>query len=225
MLTSKNIIIVTLIVFCIVSMRECMDWRQVAGQATVVLDSVNQRMSYVVDEAGKTITYQNQVIVSRQKDIDRLTEENAALRKVQGQVKWKTKTNVERDTIEVGVPVYIWENDTCLQLPYTFQQYKKWYGYKFTINSQVTIQDSLYFLSEPTLTIGYKKKKWYEVFKEREKIVTLQDSNPFIQVTDLSNIFIEKPKKRVSLGLQAGYGLTKGGLGPYVGVGLNYNLF
>ena len=40
----------------------------------------------------------------------------------------------------------------------------------------------------------------------------------------MENIIVKEKKKPISVGVQTGYGITKNGLSPYVGFGLQYNI-
>ncbi len=62
-------------------------------------------------------------------------------------------------------------------------------------------------------------------YKERGKLVLdVSDKNPY-SVTKVQRSYINLPKqKRFGLGVNAGYGISKSGLSPYIGLGVNYNI-
>ena len=62
-------------------------------------------------------------------------------------------------------------------------------------------------------------------YKERGKLVLdVSDKNPY-SVTKVQRSYINLPKqKRFGLGVNAGYGIIKSGLSPYIGLGVNYNI-
>lgn len=62
-------------------------------------------------------------------------------------------------------------------------------------------------------------------YKERGKLVLdVSDKNPY-SVTKVQRNYINLPKqKKFGLGVNAGYGISKSGLSPYIGLGINYNL-
>lgn len=62
-------------------------------------------------------------------------------------------------------------------------------------------------------------------YKERGKLVLdVSDKNPY-SVTKVQRNYINLPKqKKFGLGVNAGYGISKSGLSPYIGLGVNYNL-
>jgi hypothetical protein len=51
-----------------------------------------------------------------------------------------------------------------------------------------------------------------------------KDDNPYIEVETMENIIVKEKKKPVNVGIQTGYGITKNGLSPYVGFGLQFNI-
>lgn len=62
-------------------------------------------------------------------------------------------------------------------------------------------------------------------YKERGKLVLdVSDKNPY-SVTKVQRNYINLPKqKKFGLGVNAGYGISKSGLSPYIGLGVNYNI-
>lgn len=62
-------------------------------------------------------------------------------------------------------------------------------------------------------------------YKERGKLVLdVSDKNPY-SVTKVQRSYINLPKqKRFGLGVNTGYGISKSGLSPYIGLGVNYNI-
>lgn len=55
-------------------------------------------------------------------------------------------------------------------------------------------------------------------------VLDVSDKNPY-SVTKSQRSYINLPKqKRWGLGINAGYGVSKSGLSPYIGLGINYNL-
>ncbi len=62
-------------------------------------------------------------------------------------------------------------------------------------------------------------------YKEKGKLVLdVSDKNPY-SVTKAQKSYINLPKqKKFGLGINTGYGISKNGLSPYIGLGINYNL-
>lgn len=62
-------------------------------------------------------------------------------------------------------------------------------------------------------------------YKEKGKLVLdVSDKNPY-SITKSQRSYINLPKqKKFGLGVNAGYGISKSGLSPYIGLGVNYNI-
>ena len=62
-------------------------------------------------------------------------------------------------------------------------------------------------------------------YKEKGKLVLdVSDKNPY-SITKSQRSYINLPKqKKFGLGVNVGYGISKSGLSPYIGLGVNYNL-
>ena len=62
-------------------------------------------------------------------------------------------------------------------------------------------------------------------YKEKNKLILdVSDKNPY-SITKSQRSYINLPKqKKFGLGVNVGYGISKSGLSPYIGLGVNYNL-
>lgn len=72
------------------------------------------------------------------------------------------------------------------------------------------------------LTVGIKKENGYR------QIFVIPKNNKFtvtsLEGAILNEDFYQEKKPKLSFGIQLGYGITTGGISPYLGLGLNYNL-
>ena len=61
--------------------------------------------------------------------------------------------------------------------------------------------------------------------KEKNKLILdISNENPY-SVTEAQRTVVNLPKqKKFGLGVNAGYGISKNGLSPYIGLGVNYNI-
>jgi len=56
--------------------------------------------------------------------------------------------------------------------------------------------------------------------------VVVTTPNKVVKITELRSVKLDLPKvKRIGIGVQAGYGIGKNGLTPYIGAGISYNIF
>ena len=117
----------------------------------------------------------------------------------------KIKTVKSIDTVEVPEPIpYLVENTDTM---YVTQMYID-NGEPLEvplIKQTVTYSDSTY----KAVVSGYNPKLEY-----------IETYNTTHYITE----FVQKKKKKWGLGIQAGYGIGRNGLQPYVGVGVSYNL-
>ena len=134
-------------------------------------------------------------------------------------------------TIVKPVPVYLdkiitlTDSTKCLPLPIKFKRGDKWWSETGTITNKGYLEsDSLTFISDISIGVGYKKRTFKTLLKKSELVVTYSDKNPYTKVKSLQNIVIQDKPKRFGIGLQVGYGLTVNGLSPTISIGINYNL-
>ena len=191
---------------------------------------LSQENNFLVKEIGskgEKIAIQEQIIIDKNSELAKASDSIKELKNLKSQVRIVTRTEYKTDTVEIPSDNLTEINDsTYLKLPYTLSNKNRWYNYQFrlTENGKV-IRDSLNFYSEFIVSFGYEKKFNLNPFDKNKPIVYFRDLNPYTEVTEMQNIVIEdfKPRK-VSIGLQAGYGITSNGLGPYLGVGVNNQL-
>lgn len=74
----------------------------------------------------------------------------------------------------------------------------------------------------------YSHRKW--LLGEKQNYINVFCDDPRVTINGLKSFNLnEKPPNRFGIGLSAGYGLAKDGASikavPYVGIGINYNLF
>lgn len=129
------------------------------------------------------------------------------------------------------VPVYLdkiitlTDSTKCLPLPIKFKRGDKWWNETGTITEKGYLEsDSLNFISEPIIAVGYKKRTFKTLLKKPELVIVYRDKNPYSHIKELDNIFIKDKPRRFGIGLQVGYGLSIYGLSPTISIGINYNL-
>lgn len=170
---------------------------------------------------------QEQIIIGKNSDLAELSDSIKDLKNLKSQVRIVTRTQYISDTVEIPSSNLTEISDsTYLKLPYMLSDKNRWYNYQFRFTeSGKVIRDSLTFYSEFLVSFGYEKKFNLNPFNKNKPIVYFRDLNPHTEVTEMQNIVIEdfKPRK-VSIELQAGYGITSDGFSPYLGIGIGYQL-
>lgn len=185
-------------------------------------DITNAEFTVERDKHGMEIAKMRQIELRDKDNIKRLMQEVEGL-KVKSQVRVVTNTVIKKDTVFYPDSIYVEiEGSRYLQLPFVFSEHGRWFGYKFTVDSNFVARDTLYFVSEPVISYGWKKNKWHQFFKPKEGYVAYQDNNPDAHVVDFKNYVIHEPKRRLRLGVSAGYFLTPKGLQPGIGIGVGY---
>lgn len=225
----KNIAIAILIFIVIFFMKQCADIKNISDQHRNNLLLVDNEFTEYKDKEGKKSYRQEQTIVSQRKDIDRLTTEVEGLKKINAQIKATIITKVDTIKVPIDNPIFITQPETgdkYLKLPAGFKKIdNEWYGFTGSISKEGTVDmDSLWVINKPTITFGIEKFNIKTPFRKRDPMVVFQDENPYSSVRELSNIKLDKPLPKISIGLQGGYGVTTKGLGGYIGIGVNYNL-
>lgn len=227
----KNILIIGLILVIIFFMKECHDTKTISNQYKVNLTLQEHKFSTIIDKQGNKLSIQQQEIVSKQSDINRLIDKVDELSKITTQIKIETRTKIDSIMVLIDNPVYITRsNGKYLMLPANFRKLDNpWYGFTGTILDNGTERiDSLWINNKPTITFGMESFKLKEFIKHPSKRrvpeVVFEDKNPYTTTQKLSNVKLDKPLPKISIGIQGGYGITSKGLGGYLGLGINYSL-
>ena len=225
----RNIAIAILVCIIIFLVKQCADTKKISDQHRNNLLLSDNAFTEYKDKEGKKSYRQEQIIVSKQKDIDKLVTEVEGLKKITTQVKIVFKTKVDTIKVPIDNPIFLTQPETgdkYLKLPASFKKIDdKWYGFTGRITKDgIEMIDSLWFVNEPIITFGREKFNIKTPFTKRDPIVVFQDENPYSSIKKISNIRLDKPLPKISIGLQGGYGVTTKGLGGYIGIGVNYNL-
>ena len=180
-------------------------------------------------EKDSTIAIQQQSIVDKNSKLAKLGDTLSHLKNLQGQIRIKTITKIERDTIRIKEDQILkTDSSIYLKLPYTLSNESKWFGYSFTLDStQSAVRNDLWFKSDLLIAWGTQDHGNFikNLLKKNHPLISFQDQNPYSQTKEINNAIYEDFKeKRFKLGLQFGYGITNSGLSPYAGLGLSINL-
>jgi hypothetical protein len=110
-----------------------------------------------------------------------------------------------------------WQN--ALYLPVSFVENTKYYNLSGTMDENANLSLDLKLPVSLDVFTGWDRK-----LKSYKAVVT--SDNPHFIVSEIRSLKVEVPKpKKLGIGFQIGYGVTKQGLSPVISVGLNYNLF
>jgi len=106
----------------------------------------------------------------------------------------------------------------AIKLPFEFKKDDTWLSLKGNFNSQGKLDISLGLDFSADLIAGIDKTT-------KQNTVILKTDCPYIKTVTFKSIKLDSPKdKKYGIGIQFGYGITRSGLSPFVGVGLQYSL-
>lgn len=123
------------------------------------------------------------------------------------QIVARVDTLVIRDTVTVSEPISVtrWKVDSIA----------------FPVRDTVRVQDTLF------VYLGRERVRWKDEYCEvfASGVQPSVDSvRHFISERVILKTVPEKVRSRWGIGVQAGYGASRQGLSPYIGVGVSYNI-
>jgi len=90
------------------------------------------------------------------------------------------------------------------------------------VNSDRGLQLRYSITDSLLITAYYDRPKFWKAKQLRVKAISY---NPATRLTGLDHIEIKNKPGRFAISLHAGYGITRSGLSPYIGVGVGYDVF
>jgi len=152
-----------------------------------------QKYLETIDENGKQIVEQEQIILSQKDAIANNLLEINKLKEVKSKVVVNTITKID----SVFVPYIVDSVDTTLStnfisVPKRFSLSNEYYSFDGKINLNGLLIDSLSFQNELSLTIGNKSQG---IFKKPKPIVLVEYSNPYVRTAKMQNIIIKNDLK------------------------------
>jgi opacity protein-like surface antigen len=76
-------------------------------------------------------------------------------------------------------------------------------------------------------TLNIKLLNEYEIkhqWKKSHLELTVKNLNPNTYTDNIISYTVQERKKKIGLGVQAGYGVGRNGITPYIGIGISYNI-
>lgn len=148
-----------------------------------------QRYIETIDENGKRVAEQEQIILSQKDAITHNLLEIERLKEVNAQVIVNTITEVD----SVFVP-FVSANDTLvgenyIVVPKRFSLSDEWYSLNGKVIKGGVLLDSISFNNELKITIGNKSMG---IFKKPKPVVLITNSSPYVRTTGLNNIVIKE---------------------------------
>lgn len=187
---------------------------------------------YVIDINGlkKQVSEKDQLILTQNQAIDAHLIEKSELKKlhfkaVNEVTSLKAQIAILKDSLShTGVITIIEPCDSVgysypvIKLPFVFKDGNKHYTLSGAFSETGVMSIDLNVPVGLSVYTGKDKKT-----KDYKVVVT--SSNPYVKITELESVKLDIPKqKRIGFGAQAGYGISKNGLSPYVGIGIHYSI-
>lgn len=223
---NKNILIVSLLIVSLVLMGLLMDTCNSNKNLKEINASLNDTLVKTVDKLGReTATISNLEVENERMLMDLEIKDTILvwMREVVRDYSGKLQAAIvlSNRTNSTGSTRTIVEYKTDSAYPdYTTSWVNQWEEGKI-VASRDSIFREIRIKNDYEITIGDRKNPW---FKPKQSTVSIRNLNPNTLTQELRSVTIQERPKRLSLGLQVGYGLNSSGISPYVGVGLNYNV-
>lgn len=170
-----------------------------------------QEFKTKINNQGQELAYQKQVLINKDKDLQRLLLENSDLNKLNSQMKFESLTNIKNiqalykdvkyltdrirsiSILPNGDTVYIEKIDT-IGIPFgtRFDKSDNWFNFSGSIEKQGLEMDSLSIYNSYVITVGTKRKS---LFKPSETYVELFNENPYTRTVSMNNIKVIEKKK------------------------------
>lgn len=188
---------------------------------------INKELKFEITENKLNQEVATQKAIIRYKDnlLAKELAENNNLKNIITGIKATIVTKIVPTPVYLDSIITLTDSTKCLPLPVKFKRGDKWWNEAGTITSKGYLEsDSLTFMSEPMIAVGYKKRTLKTLLKIPELVITYRDRNPYATINSLENIIIQDKPKRFGIGLHLGYGVATNGLSPVISIGINYNL-
>lgn len=227
---TKNVLLVILTILLFIFVKNYFSKSNQLSESKSLLLSLNSALEISKNKLGQEVakreiieTYNTKMFTrmelqdSALKDLQKLVKDNRKLIKNSGSATiLKGETNVDKSTV---TNIYYPSGDT---LPtYTSNFNNEWVGYSIISKFDTTKLD-LKIKNKYSIVIGSEKKN---IFTKRKPFATVTNFNPYSTNTELRTYQVKIKRKKFGIGVQVGYGITKAGLSPYVGLGGHYSLF
>lgn len=154
-------------------------------------DLKEQKFLQTINEDGKFLAEQEQIILSQKDAIANNLLEISKLKKIKSQVIVSTITQIDSVFVPFIVDSTITDtirSDNYIIIPKKFSLDDKWYSIKGNILKNGLLIDTLSFNNQLTLTIGNKSQG---LFKKTKPVVLIEYSNPYVKTRTMQNIIIK----------------------------------
>jgi len=223
------ILVVSLVIFIILFLRSHGEMKEVSNLYEAASDTLRSERNKLGQEVSRVQLLQ----ATSKKDFLKLKSQDETINKLQEIIKeydgkLQSAISLANSTTNKGNTVTVIEKWDTLETDTgrtIYPQYVTSWKEKWSEGVITATKDSIHrdikVNNEFEITFG---KENNSPFKKRKSEVKIVNLNPNTVTDEMRAFNIEHKQKRVSLGIQFGYGMTNTGLSPYVGLGVNINL-
>ena len=181
-----------LLIGAIVSLLFLIDGCNKKAKLTEAITSINEYSDTVKNErtkSGRLLSYNSNLEVSQEAlylAVDSLKSYISDIGVKNPEVITIVKTDTKLDTIFIPLNIANCDFDT------TFHIDSSHYNISGRITDEGLSLNNISFANEMGMVVGYKKEKW---FKRKERVITVTNSNPYMDVKGLTSFTIVNKKK------------------------------
>ncbi len=203
---------ILLVIALFLCMKSCDNAKMRAENTQLLVDGYleeQQKFDLEIDKLGKQIAEQEEVIIGKDRSLERKILENSNLKKLNSQIKVNFQTELKNviakyETIP-GQDIFVHTTDTThdtvlVQVPIgvkfgtRFSTFDDWYHYSGSVTRNGLLMDSLNFTNKLTITVGKRREKWNKPLKS---FVEVQSDNPYTNITGLNNVKVINKSDKV----------------------------
>lgn len=206
-------------VFAVLFLDQCGKTSQLKSNNKNANEFLNDTISYFQNKVGQEVAektalkgYKNQLKILLSKQIDSTGQLKTLVKE------YKSIAAAGNVVQETRIDTILIPYDSIIDFDFNRNWFKndKFYSLSGTSNQLGITIDSLKIPNTISFAIGEKKTGFFKT----ETKVNVVNSNPYVKTTGLDTYTYSQRKKRLGIGLSAGYGIK----GVYIGIGINYNL-
>ncbi len=219
------ILIIAVAVLVALNLKQCQNTQTAKNESENIIHFLNDTIVSVENKLGeqskkaRTLELSSEkallAIQSKDKEVQRLQK---VVKKYKKEIRGGGSVTVIKDSIAIKDSI-VGTVDSSGTTTFLITEPNNWYYGSLKVNKTLG-EIQIGFRNEYTVIIEYERKGLLK--KVPYTLVT--NLNPYSDIQNIKSFKTTIPKRRISLSIQGGYGITKDGLSPYIGIGLGYSL-
>lgn len=210
---SKSFILscILISILLIFSIRSCKDNNEDKINSSISLELYNKKVQDFKVKIGKNnekIAIQKQLIIKKDREIEKILAENTMFKKVQTQVKIDFDNKVkdivanytkEKEYITIYKDIDSSGDKEAIGIKYgtkfNVKEDSSWYQLSGEVSEMGIKIDSMMFRNDLTISFGQEKGGW---FKKQNPSISIINKNPYTEYNTISNIHLENESKLIN---------------------------